>query len=396
MWYDPQKDEPYYIEKDGQKNYDVSNMLHIDQGGHFVLLATGTDGIHVHDTYFAKHNSKNARDIYDFMACNDVTATNIYSRVSSDDIVKPGSDCSLGFTRPAHNYMVRNIVGDTNCNLFQIGSETADDIQDLYVDNIYVLGANKAGFSISTNDGGHIKNVYLNSGKTGPIHSRSVMRRTRAPFFISISNRGRVLGADVESFTFKENGATRKELLVTNSNIGQVENIVIKGVDIEEVYGGSSFRGGRWKAYDGSQNKATPIIAGFKLPDTENVEGGLTFRLPNGLHTGYIENVQFHDVNLLVKGGHPVEDAEACPPEIGVGRYNVGDLKTQPSFGFWARHVKGFVLNGCKINAEDKDGRYAVLLDDVIGAEVTDLQVTKGITDKENVKAVRSQNVVVK
>lgn len=49
--------------------------------------------------------------------------------------------------------MVRNIVGDTNCNLFQIGSETADDIQDLYVDNIYVLGANKAGFSISTNDG---------------------------------------------------------------------------------------------------------------------------------------------------------------------------------------------------------------------------------------------------
>ena len=32
------------------------------------------------------------------------------------------------------------IIGDTNCNLFQIGSETADDIQDLYIDNIYVLG----------------------------------------------------------------------------------------------------------------------------------------------------------------------------------------------------------------------------------------------------------------
>lgn len=396
MWYDPQRDEPYYMEKDGGKNYDVSNMLHIDQGGHFVLLATGTDGIHVHDTYFAKHSPKNARDIYDFMGCNDVTATNIYSRVSSDDIVKPGSDCSLGFTRPAHHYMVRNIVGDTNCNLFQIGSETADDIQDLYVDNIYVLGANKAGFSISTNDGGHIKNVYLNSGKTGPIHSRSVMRRTRAPFFISISNRGRVLGADVAPFTFKENGAERKELLVTNSNIGRVENIILKGVDIEEVYGGSSFRGDRWKAYDGSQNKATPIIAGFKLPDTENVEGGLTFRLPNGLHTGYIENVQFHDVDLRVKGGHPAEDAEACPPEIGVGRYNVGDLKTQPAFGFWARHVKGFVLDNCKISAESKDGRYAVVLDDVIDAEVSRLQVAEGITDKENVKAVRSRNVVIK
>lgn len=396
MWYDPQKDEPYYIESDNQKNYDVSNMLHIDQGGHFVLLATGTDGIHVHDTYFAKHHTKNARDIYDFMACNDVTVTNIYSRVSSDDIVKPGSDCSLGFTRPARNYMVRNIVGDTNCNLFQIGSETADDIQDLYVDNIYVLGANKAGFSISTNDGGHIKNVYLNSGKTGTIHSRSVMHRTRAPFFISISNRGRVLGADVASFTFTENGSVRKELLVTNSDIGQVENIVICGVDIDDVYGGSSFRGDRWKAYDGSQNEATPIIAGFKLPDTEVVEGGLTFRLPNGQHTGYIKNVQFHDVNLLVKGGHPTEDAEACPPEIGVGRYNVGDLKTQPSFGFWARHVKGFVLDNCKINAEQKDGRYAVVLDDVVGAEIKNLQVKEGITDKEHVKTFRSKDVIIK
>lgn len=395
MWYDPQRDEPYYIEKDGQKNFDVSNMLHIDQAGHFVLLATGTDGIHVHDTYFAKHSSKNARDIYDFMACNDVTAINIYSRVSSDDIIKPGSDCSLGFTRPAHDYKVRNIVGDTNCNLFQMGSETADDIQDLYIDNIYVLGANKAGFSISTNDGGHIKNVYLNSGKTGPIHSRSVMRRTRAPFFISISNRGRVLGANVAPFVFKENGTIRKELLVTNSNIGEVENIIVKGVDIEEVYGGSSFRGDRWKAYNGSQNKATPIIAGFKLPDSENIEGGLTFRLPNGLHTGYIENVQFHDVNLLVKGGHPSEDAEACPPEIGVGRYNVGDLKIQPAFGFWARHVKGFVLDNCKINAENKDGRYAIVLDDVIGAEIKNLQVEKNVTDKENVKAIRSHNVVV-
>lgn len=63
--------------------------------------------------------------------------------------------------------------------------------------------------------------------------------------------------------------------------------------------GGSSFRGDRWKAYDGSQSTATPIIAGFKLPDTEVVEGGLTFRLPNSQHTGYIKNVQFHDVNCL-------------------------------------------------------------------------------------------------
>ena len=185
----------------------------------------------------------------------------------------------------------------------------------------------------------------------------------------------------------------RKELLVTNSNIGQVENIVICGVDIEEVYGGSSFRGDRWKAYDGSQSKATPIIAGFKLPDSDVVEGGLTFRLPDGNHTGYINNVQFHDVSLKVKGGHPSEDAKAYPPEIGVGRYNVGDLKIQPAFGFWARHVKGFLLKNCRIAAEQPDGRYAVVMDDVIGGEVESLQVDKGISDKEEVKLIDCEDI---
>ncbi len=63
----------------------------------------------------------------------------------------------LVLPEPAHNYKVRNIIGDTNCNLFQIGSETADDITNICVINIYVLGSNKAGFSISTNDGGYIK-----------------------------------------------------------------------------------------------------------------------------------------------------------------------------------------------------------------------------------------------
>lgn len=370
MWYDASKDEPYYIGTRGRKIFELDNVLYIDQGGHFVLLATGTDTLNVHDTYFGKYNTSNARDIYDFMACNHVEATNIYSKVSSDDIVKLGSDCSLGFTRPVKGYKVRNIIGDTNCNLFQIGSETADDIQDVYVDNIYVLGSNKAGFSISANDGACVKNIFLNSGYTGKIHSRSMMFRTRAPFFISISNRGRVIGADVKRFRFKENGVVRDELLCTNSNIGSVENIVIKDVDIFEVYAGSSFRGKRWEAYDGTQNEATPIIAGYKLPDPADVEGGLGFTLPDGRHTGYITNITFKGVNLLVKGGHPAEDAGANPPEIGVGRYNVGDLKIQPAYGFWFRHAKDVLLKDCRIRCEKPDARHAIVLDKVVRAKI--------------------------
>ncbi|MDR7130227.1 polygalacturonase [Algoriphagus sp. 4150] len=389
VWYDEDSDEPYYIGKDGEKDFNTENMLDIDQGGHFVLLATGSDHLYVHNTYFARHNTSNVRDIYDFMACNDVVATNIYSKVSSDDVVKLGSDCSLGFTRPVSGYLVRNLIGDTNCNLFQIGSETADDIQDVHVDNMYVLGANKAGFSISTNDGAQVKDIHLNCGHTGTIHSRSKMLRARSPFFISISNRARILGAEAGRYKFDENGTEHDELLIKNVNIGKVENILINGVDISEVYGGSSHSKVRWKAYDGNQNRATPILAGYKLPNTNVVEGGLDFTLPNGKHTGYIENIVFDDVHVLVKGGNPASDSENIPAELGVGQYNVSNLKVLPSYGLWARHVKGLRIIGCTFNYENRDNRPALYLDDVVGAEILN---SSAVWSRDSENLIKSRN----
>jgi polygalacturonase len=396
LWYDVKKDEPYYIRKDGSRDFDVDNMLHIDRAGHFVLLATGTDNINVHDSYFGKNNTSNVRDIYDFMQCNNVTATNIYCKVSSDDIVKPGSDCSLGFTRPAKKFRVRNIIGDTNCNLFQIGSETADDIMDACVDNIYVLGANKAGFSISTNDGAHIKDIHLNCGHTGKLHSRSKMFRTTTPFFISISNRARILGANVSRVKFDENGVKHDELLVNNVNIGVVENIILNGIDCAEVYGGSSFGDAdkRWKPYD-KQRKATPIVAGYALPDSSVVEGGLNFKLPNGKHTGYIKNIVFNDVHVLVKGGNPITDTAAAPPELGVGQYNVANLKVQPSYGLWARHVNGLTVKASSFNYEKSDNRYALFLDDVVHAKISDIKMVKPAEVDAVIKLKNSPKVTI-
>jgi polygalacturonase len=397
LWYDPAKDEPYYIKKDGSKDFDTDNMLKIDRGGHFVLLATGTDNINVHNTYFAKYSESNVRDIYDFMACNNVTVTNIYSKVSSDDIVKPGSDCSLGFTRPARNYKVRNVIGDTNCNLFQIGSETADDMMDMHIDNIYVLGANKAGFSISTNDGAHIKNIHLNCGHTGALHSRSKMLRTYTPFFISISNRGRILGASVDRYKFDENGVKHDELLVTNVNIGEVENIIINGIDISEVYAGSSYgdKTKRWDVYNDSQRRATPIIAGYKLPDSEVVQGGLNFKLPNGKHTGYIKNISFNDVHVLVKGGNSLADTATVPPELGVGQYNASNLKLQPSYGLWARHVQELTITNSTFNYEKPDNRYVIFLDDVIDAKINAIKAMKAKDNAVVVKLKNSSNIKI-
>jgi hypothetical protein len=272
---------------------------------------------------------------------------------------------------------------------------------DVCVDNIYVLGANKAGFSISTNDGAHIKDIHLNCGHTGTLHSRSKMLRTATPFFISISNRARVLGADVTRVKFDESGVKHDELLVNNVNIGVVENIILNGIDCSEVYGGSSFGDAdkRWKPYD-KQKKATPIVAGYALPQSSVVEGGLNFKLPNGKHTGYIKNIVFNDVHVLVKGGNPITDTAAAPPELGVGQYNVSNLKVQPSYGLWARHVNGLTVKGSSFNYEKRDNRYPLFLDDVTGAKITDIKVVKpsgidAVIRLKNSNDVVAENIIV-
>ncbi len=370
MWYDKNADEPAYLLPDGSlSTVENRKMLDVDQAGHFVILATGTDNIRVHDIYCGRASTNRARDIFDFMACSNVHVTNIYSTVNGDDIVKLGSDCSLGFTRKSSGTYVRNIVGDTNCNLFQIGSETADDITDVYVDNILVLATNKAGFSISSNDGGRVARVFLNSGKTGSLHHRSEMHRTRTPLFLSISNRGRVVGTTVKPYHFRFNKGDelRHELLVTNRNIGYVEDIDLRHIDCDEVYAGSCYYNKiRWKSFDGTQPESTPIIAGFKVPESEMVEGGLDFCLPDGRMTSYIERVRLEDWHITVKGGHPATDAQLLCPEIGVGKFNIRDLKVQPSYGLWARHVRGLSLIDVTFHTEQPDGRPDVILDDVI------------------------------
>jgi hypothetical protein len=221
------------------------------------------------------------------------------------------------------------------------------------------------------------------------------MYRSFTPFFISISNRGRVIGAEVGKYAFTDNGENHNELLVKNVNIGEVENIIINGIDIYEVYAGSSFHGKRWDAYDGKQRRATPIIAGYSLPATAEVTGGLDFTLPNGKHTGYIKNVVFNDVHVLVKGGNPISDTAATPPELGVGQYNASNLKVQPSYGLWARHVMNLTIKESSFNYEKRDSRYALFLDDVIGAQISAVKMVRAAGNSSVIKLKNASGVKI-
>lgn len=386
LWYeeteDPNHDQPFYP---GSEERGIGNMLRVSNCGHFVVLATGTDMISIHDLYAEK--GEQVRDIIDLMACNDTMTFNIYAEGAADDVVKLGSDCSLGFTRPARNAIVRSIIGDSCCNLFQIGSETADDIENVCVDQLYVLGSNKAGFSISVNDGGFVRDIHLNCGgsvaqcRCGNTHRglsigytperalahRSIMRRIRTPLFISLSARSRTLGAQAVSKSFIDDaGVYREELLVANVHLGKIENLYLGHFDADEIYAASQAKSGaptRWPVYAG-QPRTTAMIVGYKIPDDAKMT------LPDGSIVGHIQNVTLEDIRMTVKGGNPAEDARSIPRELGVGQFNLRNLAGDdrgsgiPAHGLYIRHVRHLAIRNLHITAESHDGRPPVVLED--------------------------------
>lgn len=369
----------------------LANMLYIDRGGHFVMLSTGSDNVHIHDVYYQRYNTGNARDVWDFMGNRNVYAVNIFAASCSDDIIKLGSDCSLGFSRPVANYKVRNIIGDTNCNNLQIGSETADDTLNVDVDNLVVLGANKAGFSISTNDGALVKNITLNEGNTGAVYTgengdpdSGYFQRTRTPIFISISHRGRIIGA--ENYT-----TPGGERAVRNVAMGHVTDISFKHVKIADAYSGSTYSGNFDPIYQPAatanggkgHTEFTSVVVGYKMP-----EGVTAADMPDGRATGYVENAVFEDVELTVKGynkdgNYPFETTENTCKELNVGQYNSPDMGVRPSYGFYVRHAKNITFKDVTLDFEGLDGgtddRYPIVFDDVQGAVMNNVTMTKGL-----------------
>ena len=336
LWYAetdaPNGDEPFYLDASGGNDgRGIGNMLRLAEGGHFALLCTGCEDVYVHDIYAEKGDQ--VRDILDFMESSHVRCENVYAQGAADDVIKLGSDCALGRPRPCRDIQVRNIIGDTTCNLFQVGSETAGDIEDVWVDNLYVLGSDKAGFSISCNDGGAVRNVFLNCRGTHP--RRSVMKRCRCPFFLSITGRGRTVGA-------RDGGR--------NIPLGRIENVVLKGFDASDCYAGSvAKRPGpaRWIPFE-DQSRTPSLIVGCPGRD--------------------IENVTLEDIRVVSKGGNPSEDRQNTPPELLPGQFNLrhmaGDDRASliPAHGLYARHVNDLRLIDCTFTTEMPDGREDVVI----------------------------------
>ena len=365
LWYDGEtsgrRGEVVYLNRDGSPDRkSVGKMLHITDTGHFAILGSGVDDLYVHDLYM--DNAYNMRDAFNLMSCRDVVVCNIYIEGMSDDLIKFASDCSLGEPRAGGNFIVRNIVGNTDCSLLVAGEESYADIENLCIDNVFDLGSNKSGFMISSGNGAAIRNIHLNCGgsvgkcsrgtdhgklsigyEPAAVHPfRSRFTHTRTPFYFSASAPG--------------NGTCDDKPCT-------VENVYVSKVSCEKVFAGSTAKACQvefFPEYSG-QAGTTAMIQGSVPSDSP-------IHAENPAY-GRIRNVVFEDVDVQVLGGHPEsERLNVVPSEthiIGLRQADTPDGGSiLPAWGIYMRRVDGIHFRNCTFSTEAYDGREPFHADD--------------------------------
>ncbi|HWC59913.1 MAG TPA: glycoside hydrolase family 28 protein, partial [Verrucomicrobiae bacterium] len=98
-----------------------------------------------------------------------------------------------------------------------------------------------------------------------------------------------------------------------------------------------------------------------------------------GLPEQPIEGLRLENIRLVCKGGGTEEQAAKMPPELGTGYPEPrGALSVMPTYGVFARHVRGLELANINLSFENADKRPAMICTDVDGLEVDNFKAQVG------------------
>ena len=299
-------------------------------GGHFAVLATGTDFLKIDHVDIDTN-----RDGFDIDACRDVNITRCRVNSPSDDAIVLKSSFALGYARATE----RVTIADCAVSGFDLGTlldGTRQRTQQIAPDRDGVTGRIKIGtesnggfkqitirdctfercrgLALETVDGGVIEDVV--------VKNLTMKEVTTAPLFIRLGNRGR--GPD-------------------NPPIGAVRRISISNVHVR----------------DAEARYASQIV---------------------GLAGHPIEEVRLSDISIEYRGGGTAADAKLEPAENERGYPEPSMFGTLPVYGFFARHVAGLTVERMHVRYAAPEARPAVWLGDAVGVRLRefDAQQTPG------------------
>jgi polygalacturonase len=283
----------------------------ISRGGWFGILATAADSLTI-DSLRIDTN----RDGMDIDCCRDVRISNCSVNSPLDDGICLKSSFALGHARPTEN------VAITNCEVsgFDVGT--------------LLDGTRRRGQRYPT---GRIKfGTESNGGFRNIVLSNCVFEFCRG-------------------------------LALETVDGGDVENVSISNLAMRDIVNSPIFLriGARLRGPPG-----TPPARMERVSISHVVAQGVTAEqgiLIAGLRGSPVTGVSLSDISIGFLGGGTAAQSRRDVPELEQGYPEPGSFGVLPSYGLYARHAAGLVLDGVRFHCDREDGRPALLLEDVDG-----------------------------
>ena len=318
-------------------------------GGHFAILATGVDNFTIDNLKIDTN-----RDGMDIDCCRNVRVSNCSVNSPTDDGICLKACYGLGKFKDTENVTI------TNC--YVCGFDTGTLLDGTYQ---------------------RLKNGALNKNPTGRIK-------------FGTESSGGFKNITISNCVFDN----CRGLALETVDGGLLEDVSITNVTMRNIVNCPIFLrlGSRMRSPEG-----TPIGELRRINITNFVVYNADPRyasIISGIPGHAIQDVKLRDIRIYYQGGGTKEQAAIVPPEKETGYPEPNMFGQIPCYGFFISHVDGIEMNNVEISYMNEDLRPVILLNDVKGADFTNLKAQHApgiqifdLKDVENFTTFRCKDI---
>lgn len=296
------------------------------------------EDLFINNIYVYSHGARN-NDGIDIDGCRRVVLSNSIIDSDDDGIVLKSTGAAA-----CEDIVITNCIVSSFCNAIKAGTETTGGFKNITISNCVVKPSKEkgkpiwdtprigvSGLSLMIVDGGTLEGFTVNN---------LTIEGTESPIYIRLGNRARE----------HTPGATVNQ-------IGEVKNISISNV--------VAYDSGTW---------------GSSI---------------TGLKGHSIENISLNNIQLFAKGGLKKGDFSTSVAEDEKGYPHAITYGNLPSHSLFIRHVNSISINNLTMDTELPDARFPIIVDDVEGLQIKNVQWKDGDGSKPMVrgKSVRKHDV---
>lgn len=298
------------------------SVLH---GGHFAILATGVDNLTISNLKIDTN-----RDAIDIDCCRHVRVSDCSLNSPNDDALVLKASYALGYAAPTENVTI------TNCAVYG------------YDEGTFLDGTYKTTQKAAPDKGVVTGRIKLGTESNGDFRN------------ITISN-----------CTFQH----CRGLALETVDGSHLENITVSNIVMDDVLNAPFF----FRLGKRMRGPAEMKVGSFKRVLVDNVTiiasnpqyGSMLMGIPG--HD--VEDIVFSNIYIRIKGGAPKQQSEITVPEHETSYPDPQEFGNIPAYGFYIRHAKNIRMHNITLEFDTPDFRPAFILEDVKGAEFSDIKV---------------------